>query len=126
MDATGIKGIDDVMRNLNKEVAKIKHRTAAGLTLAAANILADCDRVSPTIPVDTGELRASRFVSPPMLIGNKTTIMFGFSANYAAAVHEMVGANFKRPGSGARFLEASLKRNVKSSLKIIRDNAKIK
>src|SRR6056297_118046 len=32
-------------------------------------------------------------------------VRLGFSANYAWYVHEMVGANFQRPGAGAKFFE---------------------
>lgn len=52
-------------------------------------------------------------------------IIFGFTAPYAMPVHEMVGATFKRPGSGAKFLEASLKRNTKKILQVIREEARI-
>ncbi len=61
------------------------------------------------------------------------TVFMGFSANYAVFVHEMVGAQFSgregkkpgRPGSGAKFLEASLKRNAPAILKLIQKSAKI-
>lgn len=33
------------------------------------------------------------------------SVIVGYTANYAIYVHEMVGANFKRPGSQAKFLE---------------------
>ena len=34
-----------------------------------------------------------------------SSVIVGYTANYAIYVHEMVGANFKRPGSQAKFLE---------------------
>jgi hypothetical protein len=77
-----------------------------------------------------------------------SAVMMGFSAFYAWFVHEMVGANFgghpekvkytkkgkptsktkkffRRSGAGAKFFEASIKRNKNKVLKIIWDNAKI-
>jgi len=48
------------------------------------------------------------------------TVAFGFSANYAGFVHEMVGANFKRPGSGAWYLAAAIMRTKKQVLEAIR------
>jgi len=54
------------------------------------------------------------------------TVIFGFSANYAAYVHEMVGASFSRPDSGAKFLEAALKRNKDAMIKVIAEEAKLK
>lgn len=62
-------------------------------------------------------------------------IVMGFSANYATAVHENVGANFRQPtkgkrakagGAGPKFLEASLKRNTKKVLQVIGEEARIK
>jgi hypothetical protein len=58
-------------------------------------------------------------------IGGSLGIMFGYSANYAAYVHENIDAKFKRPGSGPKWFEAALKRNSKTVLKIIGDNVKI-
>ncbi|MFA6336264.1 MAG: hypothetical protein WCX48_12085, partial [Bacteroidales bacterium] len=52
-------------------------------------------------------------------------IILGFSANYALWVHEMVDAIFQRPGAGAKFLEAALKRNKNAILRAIADSAKI-
>lgn len=77
------------------------------------------------------EATVSRF---PLAIG-------GFSANYAIWVHENVGANFTgprpgarsparrkagRPGAGAKFYEAALKRNQEKILRILFENVKIK
>ena len=39
------------------------------------------------------------------------TAIIGYTAFYAASVHEKVGANFRRPGAGAKWLSASMKRN---------------
>jgi hypothetical protein len=46
----------------------------------------------------------------------KPNLIMGFSARYAAAVHEGIGKKgskmkFKRPGAGAKFLETALNRN---------------
>ncbi len=56
----------------------------------------------------------------------KPAVVLGFSAYYAWFVHEMVGANFKRPGSGAKFLEAAIKRNTDKIIKVIQEEAKFK
>ena len=59
MARKGLKGIDNVMRNLNKELKSIKGKTLKGLIIAAAEIRGDMDKTPPKIPVDTGNLRAS-------------------------------------------------------------------
>lgn len=52
-------------------------------------------------------------------------VIMGFSANYAPFVHENVGASFKRPGAGAKFFEASIKRNGPQMLTVIAQEAKV-
>ena len=57
----------------------------------------------------------------------------GFGAYYAAAVHEMGASgatagkqiNWSRPGSGAKFFQAALYRNVPKILAIVQANVKI-
>lgn len=149
MAVAKIVGLDNVLKNLNKEIMKIENRTLGGLIKAAAYIRKDMDRQVPVIPVDTGNLRASWYVKPYRMKSNLPVVQIGFSASYAWFVHEMIGANFagemskvkwsvktgrptekskkfyRRAGAGPKFLEAALKRNVAIILGIIRDNVKI-
>lgn len=58
-------------------------------------------------------------------------LILGFSANYAMFVHEMVGGggkriSWKRPGSGSKFFQASIRRNMKEGLGLIAKNARIR
>lgn len=139
---TGIKGMDIVLRNLNREIKAIEGRSMKGLINSAIIIRRDMDKTPPLIPVDTGNLRSSWFTTPFHLLG-QIGIMMGFSANYALWVHEMLGMNPKegwrygpgpnkkrwftpRRGAGPKFFEASIKRNKDKILQTIRDNAKIK
>lgn len=108
----GLKGIDNVMRNLNKELAKMKVKSLAGLLQAAAIIRVDMDKTPPLIPIDTGNLRNSWFVTSGTTPKLGPFVIIGFSAIYAVAVHEMIGdINWNRPGSGGHFFISSLKRN---------------
>lgn len=52
-------------------------------------------------------------------------VVMGFSARYAAAVHEMVDATYKRPGAGPKFLESAIKRNTTAILQVIRKNVSL-
>ena len=56
----------------------------------------------------------------------RPVVMMGFSANYAGWVHEMIGVNWKRPGSGAKFFQAAIRRNFRPVLRAIANDAKIK
>lgn len=131
--AIDIKGFDEVITNLNNEIVAIKERTMGGLLKAAAFVREDMDKTPPLIPIgETGDLRASWFVSP-LINGKIWGILMGFSANYAAAVHEMIGPTktgkeirWSRPDSGPKFFEASFKRNKNEILNIIKEEAHIK
>jgi len=53
-------------------------------------------------------------------------LIMGFAVNYAAPVHEMMGVNFKKSGSGAKFFQSAIMRNSRKILKIIADPIIIK
>ena len=122
-----LKGIKDVVGNINKELEQIKIRSTKGLILAAALIRRDMEKTPPIVPRDTGNLDASWFTE---LIDGKhgPGLLMGFSANYAVFVHENMEPTVKwnRPGSGPKFFEAALNRNTTEIIKIIRDNAHVK
>jgi len=127
---TGVKGMDIILSNLNKEIKAIEGRSMKGLIRAAIVIRADMEKTPPLIPIDTGNLRASWFTTT-FREGTKFGLTIGFSANYALFVHEMIDKgskviNWSRPNSGPKFFEASLKRNRDLVLKEIADNIQIK
>lgn len=167
MAVVELKGLDKVLKNLNKEVRKIKGRTLAGTVDAALHV-----RIEAMIqaPVITGNLMNSAFVTFPggrgvtyahfrgknamamkanhdstlsASVGRCTThgakVEVGFSANYAAKVHEnpRAGAAGYRPehsqkkgplkhsqGGKWKFLEDPLK-DIGTILEIIRRRARI-
>ena len=75
--AAQIKGMDKVLRNLNKEIKKIKKKSMTGLVKSAILIRRDMDKTSPLIPIDTGNLRASFFV-----VTNRGSIKRGASPDF--------------------------------------------
>jgi len=128
-----IDGIENVLVNINNELMKIKGRSKMGLAAAAAEVLNDADTVSPKVPIDTGKLRASRFIDPKKQAETGDPyVELGYGTKYAAAVHEMMDSiagnpiNWSRPGSGPKFLQASLTRNRHRILVIVGDFAQIK
>lgn len=136
---SGIKGMDIVLNNLNKEILKIRGRSMKALIIAAAYVRADMDKTEPLIPVDTGTMRNNWTTSPAHSIAGKIVgLRIGFGAlNYAAYVHERyeggkwgegtVGKiNWTRPGSGPKFFQAALYRNTGVILDIIREEVKIR
>jgi len=106
---TYVKGFDIVMRNLNKEITALKHRSERGLVLAAALVRRSTEIKPPLTPVDIGNLRASWFVvSPsgveadplgysgqfsrgPGLSGKIETRIAEMASNHAKAISEAQG-----------------------------------
>jgi len=125
-----LAGVDKVTANINKELLKIKSRSMLGLKVAAAEVLRSADTTPPKVPADTGVLRSSTFIDPKTRRGDPY-VELGYGTKYAAAVHEMMQSisgkpiNWKRPGSGPKFLEASLKRNSNKVVQIVGQYAKI-
>ncbi len=161
-----IKGVQNVLRNLNSEIKKIENRSEAGLL--EASLLIKKEAVKQT-PVDTGNLRNSAFViaqhksptNPGNFKGkNKEEMAYqhsavkskvkdvlksvkkqhlistcvGYSANYAAAQHEINYTHMKwdKKSGGYfavgnwKFLENAIKDNYKNIIKIIARRARIK
>jgi hypothetical protein len=121
-----LKGLDTVLKNLNKEIKAIEGRSVEGMLLAVAEIRSDIDSKPPLVPLgETGDLRAGWFAYP-LNLSVGPAVIFGHRANYAVFVHEMVGANFQRPGAGAKWLQAAIRNSKERTLKIIAENAKVK
>lgn len=74
-------GVDKVITNLNKELAKIAGLSMKGLIRSAIIIRRDMDKTPPKIPVDIGNLRASWFVSTGT--GNKSQRAVDFKGKKA-------------------------------------------
>jgi hypothetical protein len=104
---TGIKGFDEVMRNLNAEIVKIKGRTMQGLIKAAIDIRRDMAHTPPLIPIKTGNLRASWFVVTAKGVESKPPV-FSNAEKGAAKVQESYDATVAEAQS---FVASSSKDN---------------
>jgi hypothetical protein len=95
---TGIKGFDDVMRNLNEEIQKIEGRTIQGIIKAAIDIRRDMASTPPLIPIKTGNLRASWFIVTAKGVESKPPV-FDNSEKGAAKVQEAYNASISEAQS---------------------------
>ena len=95
--AMEIRGMKEVISNLNKELDLIDNKTLRGLIRSAIIIRRDMEKTPPLIPVDTGNLRASFFtvtkkgsVSSPNFRSTKDKkVNVGeMSANHSKAISE--------------------------------------
>ncbi len=118
-----LRGFERVVANLNREIYNLKTGNMRGLLKVADFVRQDMDQTPPLIPVRSGALRDSWFVTERQS-KRWFGITMGFSAPYAAFVHEMVGATFTRQDSGAKFFQAALYHNMDRILEIIAEEAR--
>ena len=143
-----MKGIDNVLKNLNKEIKGIEGRTRKGMTKVGLFIESKSMKECPVV---TSNLKNSRY-SEAFDTSKGPAVEIGFTALYAPFVHENPragktrgispkGVAYKAPinPSGKRstqtifstvgkwkFLEDPLKKNARRIIEIIRQKAKLK
>lgn len=126
--AISISGFDEITKNFNAVANDLIQNTSKkGLLEIAKFIRRDMDINQPYIPFDLGNLEASwRVFGPYKETEGKQSITFGFIANYALWVHEMMGdVNWSKPGSGPKFFEKAINRNHDTMIQIMVANTKI-
>lgn len=130
-----LKGLDAVIRNLNKEIKRIEGAGMAGLWDAGLQIQAASQR---RVPVDTGNLKGSHYTRAESKLvrldksGNAPdpqgsvpphAVEVGATADYALFVHENLEA--QHTVGEAKFLERAIDENQGGILEIIRRRAAI-
>lgn len=126
-----IKGLSQVLKNLNKEIDEIEGDTFDGLK--AAGLFVKGEAVERA-PVEFGILRNSAFTDAERRV-NDSVVKVGFTAEYAPYVHEapmklkgILRASKKGvywQGGENKFLEKAVKFNVMEIVGIIAKRAKI-
>lgn len=114
------RGGNDIIRNLNKEIRRIKGATKSGLALGAT--LVKGESMART-PVDTGNLVGGHYVATGS-VGNKIVAEVGLQADYAIYVHENLTNN--HPVGEARYLYNAFVSKASEVLKIIQRTARVR
>jgi len=106
----------NLMRNLNREIAKIEGDISRGLKATMIFIIGEA---IPITPKEHGVLRGSAFTS---VEDDKARV--GFTAKYAPFVHEMPDTNqFTTPDTGSKFLQRAVFENTRTLINIIKKRA---
>jgi len=115
------EGVDKMLRKLEKHGEAAMRAGAAGVYLAAEEVMTAAVRVTPKSK-HGGWLRNTKYVTEPEHL-EKPQSELGFSAQYAPYVHERFTAtNWTTAGTGPKFLERPLLRMKNDILKIIARN----
>lgn len=115
-----LKGLDEVLKNLNKEIRDIEGRTAEGLLAAAVFVQGESQEDTPH---RKGILVKNAFsdVDRQNLVAR-----VGYTSKYAPYVHEMPASfNYTKPGTGPKFLEKAVKNNISKIISIIQKRVKV-
>lgn len=119
-----VKGMNKVLKNLNREIRSINGKTKEGVLAAVTFIEGESNEL---VPQDKGVLINSSFsgVRKQFILFGKIVGRVGYTAKYADIVHEMPETNnFTKPGTGPQFLLKAVTRNAQIILKIIRNRVK--
>lgn len=104
----GRRSVEEAFNKLQKNYAKLASIIENEMVLAgieeAQDILREAQR---RVPVDTGALRNSAFISAPQGTGSHVKINFGFSAPYAKIQHDNEDYNHRQ--GEARYLEKAIR-----------------
>jgi hypothetical protein len=97
-------GMQKVIRAMEIKTVRIEGALAASVYQEGFDLMAKSE---PLCPVETGRLRATAYVAPPVIgVLSGITCECGYGTNYGLAVHEMPSSvNWTRPGSGRKFLK---------------------
>ena len=119
-----ITGMKTVLRNAAKANSLIGAALARGLKRGGLFLQRESQRI---VPVDTSNLKNSAFTrnigGESFSGGNRPDIIVGYTAEYAAYVHEDLDAAHKR-GKVAKFLERPARQKRKEILSIVVEEAK--
>ena len=120
-----MKGLDEVLANLSREVQAIEGRTREGMTEVGMFIEGEAVDITPQ---RKGVLANSAFHDTDSgAAGSGPRVRIGYTAKYAPYGHEMPESfNYTKPGTGPKFLEKAIKRNLRTILEIIRDSARVR
>lgn len=130
--AGSVTGLDDVLENLNKAIAKIKGDVIAGLLEAGLLIERESDK---DLPVEFGNLKGSSYTRRHPT--DPDAVQVGYTAAYAVFVHEATEEKLRgeprpsglgtywNPGK-SKFLENTIEENRLKILMVIAKRAEIR
>lgn len=120
-----MKGLDKVLRNLEKEKEDMNNKSYIAVRKAAEFVLDKAIPLTPMSPLGSktsGNLRRSGKTKVVNRNGEKVGIITfgGGEVSYALRIHEAPSNwNWSEPGTGPKYLERPLRENVDKVKKII-------
>lgn len=116
-------GAAAIQKELRKQSSLLVRGVTAGIIDASTFIERRSNKLAPR---DTGFLRISSYiVENPKMEGKLVIGRVGYSAAYAAFVHEMPESNnFTTPGTGPKFLERAVKEKPRAITRVFYNTVK--
>jgi hypothetical protein len=103
-----IDGLDAYRQKLEAAASNLPKNVGAALYQFGEQVMAVSKE---RVPVDTGRLMSTGYVTLPEQQGNSIIVTLGYATDYALQVHEDMDprTHWTRPGSGPKYLENPLK-----------------
>lgn len=79
-------GADDIRRKLGEVLERMREASAAAVRLQAVAL---AEAAQAVVPVESGRLRDSIYVTEHKIAGSTATVEVGYGVPYAAMVHEV-------------------------------------
>jgi len=98
--SVAIEGVQKILQNLDLAGRRSRGAVAAALYQEGLAIMAESVK---QVPVDTGRLRSTHYVSPPTGDKDDPVCTLGYGTNYGVYVHER--PELKHTSGKAKFLE---------------------
>lgn len=109
-----VKGLDNVLRNINREIGMIEGRTVGGMVKALAFLRNQTEKTVPKTPLDLGNLRASWFVSTSHSTPvGKGTAKFRDNPKARLTAAQLIADHQKTTADAIQELKAKENRNAK-------------
>ncbi len=118
--AVKLRGAEQIIKNLNKEIRKIKGKTRGGISAALTHIQGQAMALTP---IDESNLIKSYYKTTIVTVGKQLVGEVGNFAEYAVFVHEDLEA--RHTVGQAKYLEDAIANNRDAILSIIRSRLRV-
>jgi hypothetical protein len=110
-----ILGLEQTQRALLATAQDIRKGMTNAMWVEMNGVINDSQTLSPTVPVDKGDLKNSKFVTQPVVTPNLIRVECGYggaATPYALRQHEELDYRHDGAGEGAKYLSTHFERHI--------------
>lgn len=110
-----VVGLERTLAALKDVGDKMVHALGGAMYREMTEVIADSQTLPPSVPVDTGALKNSKFVTLPRVSGHTIVVEAGYggpATEYALRQHEELDYRHDGEGEGAKYLSTHFERRA--------------